>query len=269
MIKSFLVQFCVATTLVLGGLTPGPALASGNWSNVAGEFHKHIDDYRTEIAGLIDEAESIAADRAAGEDVSARLAGYVDRWENVAVHGAIETQATVTYPGIWQAIIKLQQAGEAGASQAAFRARVEDLKAALWQGFGAVRLAASQVESGQASASAEPAHGDAGPTEVVNAIIDQLREAVDLYESGDTDKAMDLIARAYIRRFEGLEGDLIEQDPELVRSLEKDFNATLPLAMENGRPVPEVQAELHRMIVDLKAAKRLLAEAEASRSEVF
>lgn len=263
-----LTRLLQAAALALVAAVSGPAAASGDWSGVAGEFHKHIDDYEAEIEALVDEAESIAAARASGKDVDSRLAGYVDRWESVDVHGAIETQATVTYAGIWQGIIQMQQAGGSGASREEFRARVEDLKAALWQGFGAVRLAASQVRSGQAPA-AEPAHEDAAPTEVVDAIIGELREAVDAYEAGDAAKAKDLIARAYIQRFEGLEGDLIEQDPDLVTSLEKDFNATLPLAMDNGKSVSAVRDELERMIGDLETAKDLLAESEQSRSEVF
>lgn len=269
MIKSFFLHLSVAFAITLAGATTGPALASGDWSDTAGEFHEHIDDYRTEISKLIDEAESIASDRESGKDVSARLESYVDLWESVSVHGAIETQAMVTYPGIWQGIIGLQQAGESGASKEEFRARVEELKAALWQGFGAVRLAANRVESGQPAATVEPAHEDMDPAEAIDAIITELEEAVSAYEHGNTSKAEDLIAGAYIQRFEGLEGDLIEQNAELVRSLEKDFNATLPLAMKRNAPASELRDELARMISDLETAERLLVEAEESRSDVF
>lgn len=265
MSTSVIKQSLRAAAALLAMALPALALASGDWSDVSGQFREHIDDYRAEINEMIDEAEAIASARASGEDVGARLDAYVDLWESVKVHGAIETQATVTYPGIWQGIIGLQQAAEADAAPEVFQARLEDLKAALWQGFGAVRLAAS----GQTGASTEPAHDKTTPSEVVDAIVAELREAVSAYESGDTKRANELISSAYIERFEGLEGDLIEQDPDLVTDLEKDFNATLPMAMQRGEPVSEVRAELERMIADLETARQLLVQSAESRSEVF
>ncbi|MDZ7686128.1 MAG: hypothetical protein U5O39_14865 [Gammaproteobacteria bacterium] len=70
-------------------------------------------------------------------------------------------------------------------------------------------------------------------------------------------------------RFEGLEGDLIARDPELVAGLEKDFNATLPLLMQEGASLEEVGETLDSMRNKLERASEILREVEGSRSEVF
>lgn len=259
----------VAAVVALGGGLSGPVAAHGEFGEDLEEFHKHIDDYREEVESLVTRAQSIARAQVDGQAVAPKIKAFVEHWESVGVHGAIETRATVTYPGIWQAIAALQQAAKNDVSGDELRALVKDLEAALWQGFGAVRLAANQVRSGQ-SAPAAPSHEQPStPAEGIEAIVGQLREAVSAYASGEIDRGKDLIAEAYIQRFEGLEGELIEQNPDLVSSLEKDFNATLPMAMDRGAPVSEVKSELERIVADLQTAKDLLAEAEKSRSDVF
>lgn len=267
--KPLFLQVALFTALVAGTAFSGPSMASGQWGEESKNFHEHIDDYRGEIHRMIEEARAIADAHAAGKTVGPRLDDYIELWESVGVHGAIETRATVLYAGIWQGIIGLQQAAGNDTPPGEFRKLVDKLEAALWQGFGGVRLAAAQVRAGTAPEPAGSAHDAASPAESIEAIVTQLREAVDAYEAGDTERANELIAEAYIERFEGLEGDLIEQDAELVRSLEKDFNATLPMAMKRGAPASELRGELDRMIGDLEKAEKLLVEAEQSRSEVF
>lgn len=231
------------------------------------EFHEHLDDFRADVDMLVAEVGPIVDGYAAGEDVQPAVDALIHEWEEVGIHGAIETQATVIYPNVWQGLIGLQQAVAAGKPAEDVAATGDALKAALWQGFGAVRLAASQVTSGTApqTADTEPASAP----ETVEHIIADLDAAVAAYQDGDLQRAEQLIHQTYMSRFEGLEGDLIEQDPDLVSSLEKDFNANLPLLMQQGAAMEKVQAQLAAMTEQLETASRLLEQAEQSRSEVF
>ena len=97
----------------------------------------------------------------------------------------------------------------------------------------------------------------------------QLRSALEIYEKGDAKEAETRVLAAYINVFEGLEGDLIEIDPELVSQLELDFNAGLPSLFQEGAPVSEVRAYYEKMEARLQKAKRFLDQAEVERSSVF
>lgn len=176
--------------------------------------------------------------------------------------------ATVTYPGVWQRIVGLREAVESHADIDRVQAAADELAAALWQGLGAVRLVASQVESGEAaSAPSDPPEGDSG--EQIAHIQDALKQAVAAYDDGDLERAEKLIHDAYMQRFEFLEGDLIAQDAELVEKLELDFNAGLPRLMQQGAELEKVRAKLDEMLADLDRADQLLTKAESDRESVF
>lgn len=248
----------------------GNALAHGEADESVAEFHEHLDDYRAEIEAFIDEVEPVVAGYRADEDVQPMIDGLIDRWEEIAVHGAIETHAAPTYAGIWQAMVSLQQATLEGASDQAVEAAAADVAASLWQGFGALRLAAARVEAGTAPHDDHhaEAEADAGP-ETVGRIVADLDAAVEAYRAGDAGRAESLVEDAYMKRFEYLEGDLIEADADLVRQLEMHFNATVPLLMQDNAPVDEVRDAVATMKTQLERARQLLVEAERARSEVF
>jgi len=109
----------------------------------------------------------------------------------------------------------------------------------------------------------------AADAEPVGLILRQLRSALEIYEKGDAKEAETRVLAAYINVFEGLEGDLIEIDPELVSQLELDFNAGLPSLFQEGAPVSEVRAYYEKMEARLQKAKRFLDQAEVERSSVF
>lgn len=230
------------------------------------QFHEHLDDYAHDVRTLTAELDPIVDAHAAGEDAAPMIEALIHEWEEVGVHAAIETRATVTYPGIWQALVTLQQAVGAGEPAEAVAAAADEVEAALWQGMGGVRLAASQV-GGSPTAESDGV-AVSGP-EAVGQIVDDLQQAVAAYQAEDVERAEALIHQTYMNRFEGLEGDLIARNPDLVSSLEKDFNATLPLMMRRGAALEEVRAQLEHMEAQLDQARHLLEEAEQSRSEVF
>jgi len=103
----------------------------------------------------------------------------------------------------------------------------------------------------------------------VEAILWQLESALDAYAGGEPGEAERLVHAAYMNVFEGLEGDLIERDPDLVSRLELEFNAGLPALFQESAPVSEARAKLEEMGALLERAKALLAEAESERPSVF
>jgi len=105
--------------------------------------------------------------------------------------------------------------------------------------------------------------------EPVTEILEKLDLALASYEEGATAKARRVVARAYMEIFEGLEGDLIERDPELVSELEMDFNARLPILLEEDGPLQEVESRVSKMKERLRKARKHLEEAEEERSSVF
>ena len=82
------------------------------------------------------------------------------------------------------------------------------------------------------------------------------------YYEGEIDEAKTLVSDAYMQRFEGLEGGLIELDPELVEGLEEDFNASLPNAMESGKD-EQVATLVKSMKARLDQSRELLAGQES------
>jgi hypothetical protein len=230
-------------------------------------FQEHLDDYRQDVSVLVGEVDAIVAAHAAGQDLAGRVPDLIEQWEDVGVHAVIETHATPLYPGVWQGVVALQQAVESDQSTEAVAAAGERLKAALWQGLGAVRLAASQVGTEGAAVVTETSPAS-GP-ETVRQIMADLDQAVAAYRADDLARAEALIHETYMTRFEGLEGDLIAHDPDLVTDLERDFNATLPLQMQEGAPLEEIQATVRSMKAQLETASDILASVERSRSEVF
>ncbi|WP_405219891.1 hypothetical protein [Lentisalinibacter sediminis] len=137
----------VLAALFLAAQPSAPALAHGEVdSQHLAQFHLHLDDYEEEIEALITDARNIANARADGRGDGSGVDELIEHWEEVGVHAAIETKATVTYPDIWQALVAFRQAIEKNRSADALAAAARDLEAALWQGYGALRLAAADAD---------------------------------------------------------------------------------------------------------------------------
>jgi len=111
------------------------------------EFHLHLDDYEEEVEELVAEIRAVADARGRGDDAASALDGLIEHWEEVGVHAAIETKASVIYPDIWQALAAFRQAVAEERGAQTVTAVADDLEAALWQGYGALRFAASRITS--------------------------------------------------------------------------------------------------------------------------
>jgi hypothetical protein len=257
-----------ASRLALAALLAVAAPLAGAHGDGEGvdEFHEHIDDFEVEVAELAAFADELAA--RPGPLPESETTGLIDAWEAVEIHEAIELKATPLYPPVWQTLIGLKQALENGAGDAALAERSAAFHGSLLQGLGALKLAASQVRAGTAPVA--EAHGDEDVATTVAAIRDALDDAVAHYAEGDLAGAEAEIHEAYMQRFEGLEGELIALDADLVSTLEADFNANLPLRMQDGADLERVRARVDVMGERLDRVERLLeAAADDETPEIF
>lgn len=267
----------LAAALIFGvAALPAPALAHGDKGEHVDAFETHLDDYEQEIEQLVATVDAIASDYAgdgvASEQLGQRADALVDDWEHVDFHAALETHAITLYPPIWVALGGLEEAIHKDGAAAEVRQWQQRTEAALWQGLGALKYAAQQAEdnspqSGPGTAD-DQAQSASGP-ETIDIIQDRLAEVLAAYREGDGERATTLVNEAYMQRFEGVEGDLIERDADLVSSLEKDFNATLPLLIERGADSEAVADRISAMNDDLDTARELLEQAETEKSDVF
>ncbi len=244
----------------------GLAHAHGEAGEDLHEFDEHLDDYQQEVNKLRSILDGIVDDYAADKDAAAGVDAFVEEWEKVGYHLVVETKATPLYPAIWVGIVGLRDAISSDAPDSEVRAAADDLEVALWQGMGGVRLAAANPDL--VAGGGEP-HAGETPHDTIHHIEDDLEHAVADYADGEVAEAKELIMKTYLNRFEGLEGALIEQDPQLVVGLEEDFNARLPMLMDQGAPVEEVQTKVDAMKKDLERAEQLLMETDTAKSEVF
>lgn len=252
------------------------ALAHGKAGEEVAEFYEHMDVYASNINSLIATIEGIVADYEPGASYAEEIEALTKQWETVDFHMAVETKATPLYPPIWAALERFSTALKEGAPIGTVRARAEDMIAALWQGYGALKLLAVRQEHGHPNRGHHYDHdeGEHAPAQtsgdaVIDTINDNLEQVLALYKKSQSEAAQELIYNTYMQYFEGIEGDLIEQNAELVAGLEVAFNATLPRLIKNHAPVEKVAAQIEAMQKDLDKARELLAAAERQESSVF
>ena len=139
----------------------------------------------------------------------------------------------------------------------------------MWQGLGAVKLAARFQSEGLIGTQGDIDSRSLSPSETLDAIKSELDRAIAKSAERLPAEATDIVLSAYLELFEGLEGDLISLDAELVEDLEKDFNVTLPQALGSELSIDDLNQVVSQMKGKLDRSKELMQEAEASRRSVF
>lgn len=257
----------VAFLGLFAALTVNLASANGPIGDHVNNLQAHLDDYAGEVVWMNEQVEEIVGAYERGGLANVEPERVVEIWEEVNFHAAIETNYVPVYASIWQGLFGVRQAIEAEQPIADVRAQQMALEQALWQGLGAVKLAA-QFQARGLVANIE----DTVPTSSVETLtqVGQLLDrVVAKYAERLPDEALSIVYDTYLTRFEGVEGDLIEQDAELVEDLEVDFNVTLPQALESDASVDQVRGIVDSMKSKLTRARAMLEEAEANRSSVF
>lgn len=264
--KSVLLGSVLGLVLLLFGAVP--VHANGEIGDDVQDLQAHLDEYADEVNWLLGQVDDIVARYAQDGAEKAVPAALVDHWESVKFHGAIETSYIPVYAAIWQGLIGVRMAIEAEEPVSAVQAQQILLEQALWQALGAVKLAA-QLQKNGTLASAGSANEGESPQATMVAIKQELDRVVAKYAERLPEEAVEIVHNTYLSRFEGIEGQLIEQDAELVEELEIDFNVTLPKAIDGGASVDEVRAVVLQMQAKLDQASALLEASESNRSSVF
>ena len=264
--------------LAVSGLaaSPNPAIAHGEMGDHVETFEQHLDDYTADVESMSDTLVHLREAQHAGD--AASLEPFLSRWHEAEYHEAVETVTTPLYPPIWAAISGVREAlAQDSVDPAVLNERVATLQAALWEGLGALKLAAHEVRSGERTAAptatdetgARAAMTSEDPKAALDRIRMHLEQAVSAFEQGDPKTAKARIRDAYYHHFEGLEGDLIPKDPELVVDLEEDFNAHLPALINRGASSAELNEAMTAVEDRLEAAQALLTEGDESTTTVF
>ncbi|MFB6162379.1 MAG: PGF-CTERM sorting domain-containing protein [Halococcoides sp.] len=125
-----------------------------------------------------------------------------------------------------------------------------------------------EIEEYTSSGESESQSGAGSPAATIDQINDNLDRVVTLYEQDKPAEAKKLLTETYLSLFEGLEGPLIEQRPQLVETLEAQFNEDLPTQIDSGAPVSEIEATVQEMKSNLAEAKTVLADRKTATLSV-
>ncbi|MEM1404815.1 MAG: hypothetical protein AAGG55_15875 [Pseudomonadota bacterium] len=256
------------STLLFGlVLLSGGARAGGPVGEHVNDLKAHLDDYTTEVEWLISEADGIVARYESDGAEASNPAQLMENWEAVDFHAAIETNYIPLYASIWQGLFAVRSAIEAEQPIAEIRAEQASLETTLWQSLGAVKMASKVQASSPMVAESEDT--ELTPVATLDVVKERLDRVVAKYAEQLSDESIEIVQDTYLSLFEGVEGALIEQDADLVESLEIDFNVTLPKAIQDGASVDDVRTVVADMHGKLDTAKTLLEDAEEGRSSVF
>lgn len=254
---------------ILGMLVSGQAIANGPVGEHVNHLQDNLGEYEREVQWLIDKVDGIVATYEKKGAKAAKSGAVVDHWEAVKFHSAIETNYVPVYASIWQGLFGVKESIDKQQSIAEVRKQQRALEQALWQALGAVKLAAQYQQRGLLAKVKTTDSEPKTASETLEAIKQRLDRVVAKYAEKLPAEATSIVHDTYLNLFEGLEGDLIEQNAQLVEDLEKYFNVTLPQSLDSKAAVADVRAVVDSMKTELNKAKALLEKAEKNRKEVF
>lgn len=250
-------------------LVAGQVAANGAIGEHVNNLKGHLDQYSEEVEWLTGKFDGVVDTYEEQGQKAAHSDAMIEYWEQVDFHAAIETHYVPVYAKIWQGIFGVKQAIDNGAPVEKVRAEQAKLDRALWQALGAVKLAAQYQQKGLLAKVQTTESEPTTAPETLEDIKHRLDRVVAKYAEQLPEAATTIVHDTYLQRFEGVEGALIEQDADLVEDLEKDFNVTLPQALEGQASVDDVRRVVETMQAKLDKAKALLQQAEKDRKDVF
>ncbi len=246
-----------------------PVLANGPIGEHVNHLQENIKSYNEEVEWMIGKVDTMVNDYDTKGAKAVKTDDLIEYWESVKFHSAIETNFVPVYASIWQGIYGVKMAIENGKPAAEVRKEQEAMNIALWQGLGAVKLAAKFQQKGLLESVKATATTEMTQSATIDEIKHKLDRVVAKFAERLQDEATDIVHDTYLHLFEGVEGTLIEQDANLVEVLEKDFNVTLPQAIKNSKSVDDIRDVVSDMQTKLDRAKTLIEKAEKSRKDVF
>jgi len=258
-----------ASLILASAFMAQPVLANGPIGEHVNHLQANLKSYAEEVEWMVGKVDTMVSDYDKKGAKAVKTDDLIEYWESVKFHSAIETNYVPVYASIWQGIYGVKMAIENGKPAAEVRKEQEAMNMALWQGLGAVKLAAKFQQKGLLESVKATATEEMTQSATIDEIKHKLDRVVAKFAERLQDEATDIVHDTYLHLFEGVEGTLIEQDANLVEVLEKDFNVTLPQAIKNGKSVDDVRNVISDMQTKLDRAKTLIEKAEKSRKDVF
>lgn len=247
---------------LLSILAMQPAVAHGPIGDHVNHLSENLDKYTKEVSWLIGKVDGIVSRYEKSGVKASRAEAITEHWEAVNFHSAIETSYVPVYAAIWQGLFGVKESIENKAPIATVREEQRKLEQALWQALGAVKLAAQYQERGLLDKIRTTEGGPANSIETLGEIKMQLDRVVAKYAEKLADESVAIVHDTYQNLFEEIEGELIGLNANLTEDLEKDFNVTLPKAIQNKASVDKVRQVVTAMHGKLNQARSLLTKSE-------
>jgi len=261
--------FSAAILALAALLATAPAMANGPIGEHVNHLQSHLGDYTKDVEWFIGKVDAIVTTYDSKNSKAVKTDELIDHWEEVDFHAAIETNFVPLYAKIWQGIYGVKQSIDDKQPIAEVRKQQVTLEQALWQSLGAIKLAAQFQERGLLDAIKTTSSTPTTLTGALDEVKHELDRVMAKYAEKLADEAIKIVHDTYLNLFEGVEGALIEQDADLVVALEKDFNVTLPKAIEDGKSTEQVEQVVNDMKAKLNHAKDLLQAAKKEKKDVF
>lgn len=260
---------CALAFSLLAAFGINSATAGGEVGDHVNHLTDNLNKYSEEVVWLVSKTDDIVNRYQKGGAKEANSKSLIDNWEAVNFHAAIESNYIPLYATIWQGLYGVKDGIDKNLPIEQVRAEQQKLETALWQSLGAVKLAAQFQDKGLLK---EVALRDGAPTNSIEA-LDQIKTRLDRVTAKYAEKlvkeSVDIVHDTYLNLFEGVEGELIAHDAELVEDLEKDFNVTLPKALQGKASLDDVRKIVSSMGAKLDKAKSLLVKEKANKKKVF
>ncbi len=268
-IKWFKHQHLIALLIAAALFTAPMTYANGPVGEHVNHLSDNLETYSQEVNWLSTKVEEMISRYQDGGVEAAKPDMLVEYWEEVKFHSAIETNYVPVYASIWQGLFGVKGALEEQASIDEIRKQQRFLEQSLWQALGAVKLAAQYQDKGLTEKVATTQANPSNSLEALDAIKSRLDRVVAKYAEKLPKEAVSIVHDTYLNLFEGVEGELISLDADLVEDLEKDFNVILPQAIQNEQSIDEVRQVVNTMKGKIDTAHSMLEKSAEERKDVF
>ncbi|WP_133470389.1 hypothetical protein [Paraglaciecola marina] len=255
--------------LIITSFATFSVLANGDIGEHVNHLSDNIKKYEEEVNWLSTKVDGIVSTYQKSGAKAAHPDALMEHWEAVDFHGAIESNYVLIYASIWQGLYGVKGSIDKNSPIADVKAEQVKLERAFWQALGAVKMAAKFQDQGLLAKVKTTDEAPKNSLEALVVIDKNIHSVVAKYAEQLTDTATTMVHDTYLNLFEGVEGELIVLDANLVEDLEKDFNVTLPLAIKNNKSVDEVREIVTAMSKKLTKAKLLLENKAKTKKDVF
>lgn len=255
--------------LIVTAILSANVMAGGPVGDHVNHLSKNLSTYEKEVNWLLGKLDGMVINYENAGLKPDNTDAIIEHWEAVKFHAAIESNYVLIYASIWQGLFSVKEAMDAKKPIADVKLALNNLSRVLWQGLGAVKMAASFQDKGLLAQVQTREGAPSNAKEALDAIKSQLNKVVAKYAEKLNDTSVKMVAETYLNLFEGVEGELIALDANLVESLEKDFNVVLPNAIKANATVDSVRKIIQSMTSKVDQASALIEASKKTKKAVF